>query len=266
MPVYALNLFDLAPNDDYRAYSKRSVEAVGPARRARRRARAAGRRRGGRRRPRQVMVLVEWPSRGAFDAFVDDPSHHDLHPLRERGTERYLWWLYDRLDDLRPLFALGSDAAIAFAAERVINVDPSAVWDAVSDPSTLPRWFEGVEDVRVDGRPGQGQRHVVSGPWEGGRRFELERVCEDHEPQGYLRWRTLAERLDGAEPEDPWALETTLEVVIEPSATGTRVRLQGRQLPTTDAWAERLRAATPKTESALQTSLDRLATHLERPT
>jgi hypothetical protein len=24
--------------------------------------------------------------------------------LREGGTRNYLWWLYDRLDDLRPLF------------------------------------------------------------------------------------------------------------------------------------------------------------------
>jgi hypothetical protein len=24
--------------------------------------------------------------------------------LRENGTQRYLWWLYDKLDDLRPLF------------------------------------------------------------------------------------------------------------------------------------------------------------------
>jgi uncharacterized protein (DUF1330 family) len=103
--VFALNLFDLAPNDDYREYSKRSVAAVG--------------KHGGRvvalgalsgdaqpdpgTPPRQVMVLVEWPSRAAFDAFRADPEHEDLHPLREGGTERYLWWLYDRLEDLRHL-------------------------------------------------------------------------------------------------------------------------------------------------------------------
>jgi len=29
MSVYALNLFDLADNDDYRAYSRQSVQAVG---------------------------------------------------------------------------------------------------------------------------------------------------------------------------------------------------------------------------------------------
>ena len=31
-------------------------------------------------------------------------SHHeDLHPLRENGTRGYLWWAYDKLEDLRPL-------------------------------------------------------------------------------------------------------------------------------------------------------------------
>jgi uncharacterized protein (DUF1330 family) len=109
MTIYALNLFDLAPNDDYKAYSRRSRDAV--------------ERHGGSvvalgmlheqdehvgEGPRRVMVLVEWPSREAFDGFLEDPEHEDLHPLRENGTERYLWWLYDRLDDLRPLFAAQS--------------------------------------------------------------------------------------------------------------------------------------------------------------
>jgi uncharacterized protein (DUF1330 family) len=106
MSLYALNLFDLADNDDYRAYSRRSVEAVG--------------RHGGTvaalgkldedapvalgdTPPRQAMVLVEWPSREALEAFLDDPDHEDLHPLRENGTRNYLWWAYERLEDLRPL-------------------------------------------------------------------------------------------------------------------------------------------------------------------
>lgn len=259
MPVYALNLFDLAPNDDYRAYSKRSVEAVG---RHGGRVVSLGRLAGaaeGDIPPRQVMVLVEWPSREAFDAFVADPDHHDLHPLRERGTERYLWWLYDRLDDLRPLFALRRDDAVRFAAERVLNVDPGAVWDVAADPAGLARWFAGVEEVTVDGRPGQGQRHTVAGTRQGGRRFETERVCEDWEPQGYVRWRTLAERVDGAAPDDPWAAETALELTVEPAPAGTRVRLEGRQMPASDAWEERLRASVPAVEAQLADSLDRLA-------
>ena len=48
-------------------------------------------------------MLVEWHSAEAFQAFKDDPDHVDLHPLREGGTKNYLWWAYDKLDDLRPL-------------------------------------------------------------------------------------------------------------------------------------------------------------------
>ena len=103
--VYALNLFDLAPNDDYRAYSRRSRDAVAKyGGTVVALGRLAGAAEEGDTEPRQVMILVEWPSRDAFDEFVADPENEDLHPLRERGTERYLWWLYDRLDDLRPLF------------------------------------------------------------------------------------------------------------------------------------------------------------------
>ncbi len=103
--VYALNLFDLAENDSYRAYSRRSraaverhggkVVALGQ---------LAGTAVGDKVPARQVMVLVEWSSRASFDAFLADPDLADLHPLREDGTENYLWWLYDRLQDLRPLF------------------------------------------------------------------------------------------------------------------------------------------------------------------
>ena len=105
MPLYALNLFDLADNDLYRQYARRSVAAV--------------QEHGGRVvalgrldeavqtqpgiEPRTVMILVEWPSREAFDAFLQDPEHDDLHPLREDGTQNYLWWTYERLEDLRLL-------------------------------------------------------------------------------------------------------------------------------------------------------------------
>jgi uncharacterized protein (DUF1330 family) len=105
MPLYALNLFDLADNDLYRQYARRSVAAL--------------KEHGGRVvalgrldeavqtqpgiEPRTVMILVEWPSREAFDAFLEDPEHDDLHPLREDGTQNYLWWTYERLEDLRRL-------------------------------------------------------------------------------------------------------------------------------------------------------------------
>ncbi len=105
-PVYALNLFDLAPNDDYRAYSRRSkaaVEAHGGSVVALGRLSHALVSDGAE--PRQAMVLVEWESAERFQAFLDDPAHADLHPLREGGTANYLWWAYDKLEDLRPLLA-----------------------------------------------------------------------------------------------------------------------------------------------------------------
>ena len=106
MSLYALNLFDLADNHDYLAYSRRSVAAV---QKHGGQVVALGRLDSeacplpGDTPPRQVMVLVEWPDRAAFDAFLTDPDHEDLHPLRENGTRRYLWWAYERLADLRPL-------------------------------------------------------------------------------------------------------------------------------------------------------------------
>ena len=106
MSLYALNLFDLADNDDYRGYSRRSPEAVG---RYGGKVVALGMHAAhpaelGDTEPRQALVLVEWPDRAAFDGFLADPQLADLHPLRENGTRRYLWWTFDRLDDLRPLF------------------------------------------------------------------------------------------------------------------------------------------------------------------
>jgi uncharacterized protein (DUF1330 family) len=106
LTLFALNLFDLADNDLYRRYSRRSVAAVG---KHGGKVVALGRldgvvETGPGVEPRTVMVLVEWPSREAFDAFLEDPEHEDLHPLRKDGTHNYLWWTYERLEDLRPLF------------------------------------------------------------------------------------------------------------------------------------------------------------------
>ena len=264
MTVFALNLFDLAANDDYRQYSKRSVDAVGKhGGSVVALGLLAGAATGGDTDPRQVMVLVEWPSREAFDAFVADPDHEELHPLRERGTERYLWWLYDRLDDLRPLFARGRDEIVRFSAERVIGFDPGVVWPIAADAGRFAEWMWGVERSSTSGHPGAGLRHVVSGPWTDGRRFEIERVCEVWEPQAVVRWRDLGETLDGQAPEDPRHAGSWTELRLEPDRHGTRVTLEGRQLPASDAWAERLATATEVTAQRLADALERLERVLE---
>ncbi len=101
--VYALNLFNVSNRDEYLAYSKRSarevaahggrVVALGKFREA-----AAGDIE-----PRQVLILVEWESRDAFEAYCNDPALADLHPHREQGTRDYVWQLFDKLEDLRPI-------------------------------------------------------------------------------------------------------------------------------------------------------------------
>lgn len=102
-PVYALNLFDVSNKDEYLAYSKRSVKEVtahGG------RVVALGKFResvAGSIEPRSVLILVEWASKEAFDSYRNDPQLADLHPHWVNGTRNYVWHLFDKLEDLRPL-------------------------------------------------------------------------------------------------------------------------------------------------------------------
>jgi uncharacterized protein (DUF1330 family) len=102
-PVYALNLFDVADRDEYAAYSRRSAQEVA---RHGGKVLALGRFSDairGEIEPRQVLILVEWRSRAHFDAYREDPELADLHSHREAGGGNYVWHLFDKLDDLRPL-------------------------------------------------------------------------------------------------------------------------------------------------------------------
>jgi uncharacterized protein (DUF1330 family) len=103
--VYALNLFNVADKEEYLAYSRRSakeVQAHGG------RVVALGKFREamvGEVQPRQVLIVVEWDSKAAFDSYCNDPQLADLHPHRVNGTKDYLWHLFDKLEDLRPIFS-----------------------------------------------------------------------------------------------------------------------------------------------------------------
>lgn len=102
--VYALNLFNVANKEEYLAYSRRSakevqahggrVVALGKFREA-----MTGSPR------RDVLILVEWDSKAAFESYCNDPKLADLHPHRVNGTKDYLWHLFDKLEDLRPIFS-----------------------------------------------------------------------------------------------------------------------------------------------------------------
>ena len=101
--VYALNLFDIADREEYLAYSRWSAREVA---RHGARAPALGRFResaAGDIAPRQVLILVEMESRAAFESYRQDSALADLHPHRDRGTSAYVWTLFHRLGDLRPL-------------------------------------------------------------------------------------------------------------------------------------------------------------------
>jgi uncharacterized protein (DUF1330 family) len=103
MKVYALNLFDISSKGEYLEYARRSTIEVQS--------------RGGRVlslgkfresiqgdiAPRAVLILVEWESKEAFDSYCKDPQLSDLHPHRENGTSNYIWHLFDKLEDLRPI-------------------------------------------------------------------------------------------------------------------------------------------------------------------
>jgi uncharacterized protein (DUF1330 family) len=101
--VYALNLFDVSDREEYLAYARRSAKEVlahGGQVLALGRFQASV---AGTMEPRQVLILVEWESRAAFDSYCNDPALSDLHLHRVNGTRNYIWQLFDRLDDLRPI-------------------------------------------------------------------------------------------------------------------------------------------------------------------
>jgi uncharacterized protein (DUF1330 family) len=103
MPIYALNLFDVSDQNEYLAYSRRSAKEV-PAHGGR--VVALGKFResaAGDITPRTVLILVEWDSKEAFDSYCNDPALDDLHPHRVNGTRNYIWHLFDKLEDLRPI-------------------------------------------------------------------------------------------------------------------------------------------------------------------
>ena len=102
-PIYALNLFNVSNKDEYLAYSRRSAKEVtahGG------RVVALGKFREvatGGIEPRAVLILVEWASKEAFDSYCKDPDLADLHAHRVKGTDEYIWHLFDKLEDLRPI-------------------------------------------------------------------------------------------------------------------------------------------------------------------
>lgn len=81
-PVYALNLFNVSNRDEYLAYSRRSAQEV----------QAHG-----------GKVVALWESKEAFDSYCGDPKLAEVHRQREDGASAYVWHVFDKLNDLRPI-------------------------------------------------------------------------------------------------------------------------------------------------------------------
>ncbi|MDF0725805.1 DUF1330 domain-containing protein [Cytobacillus sp. S13-E01] len=103
MAVYALNLFNLKDKHSYATYSKEADKALS--------------RHGGKVvavgnlesspvgdiEPRQILLLVEWLSKKSISAFLNDPEMEEFHPYRDKGLDNFVWHLFDKLEDMRPV-------------------------------------------------------------------------------------------------------------------------------------------------------------------
>lgn len=104
MSVYALNLFNIKSKAEYLAYAKQSASEVS---KHHGKVIALGKfieARLGELNPRNVMILVEWESLAAFEGYLNDPTLGFLHSHRVNGTSDYIWHLYEKLEDLKPIF------------------------------------------------------------------------------------------------------------------------------------------------------------------
>jgi hypothetical protein len=111
---------------------------------------------------------------------------------------------------------------------RTLDASPGQVWEVISDPHHMPRWWPGVkrmEDVSGDrwtqvfqtkkGRPVRIDYHLILSdpPGPGG------------DPPGVLSWE---QEIQGT-PFERVLAESITELVLEPQGTGTEVTLIQRQ-------------------------------------
>jgi uncharacterized protein YndB with AHSA1/START domain len=102
----------------------------------------------------------------------------------------------------------------AVTEETVLPVAPDEAWELVSDPRHLGAWLGA--DVAIDLREG-GTLRVTD--LDGRERVGVvDEVCTGERLR--FRWRPL-----GLPESDPRGVETTVEIAVEESAEGTRVRV-----------------------------------------
>jgi uncharacterized protein YndB with AHSA1/START domain len=104
---------------------------------------------------------------------------------------------------------------------RTIDADPGRVWDVVSDPWHLPRWWPRVE--RVEDATEEAWTKVMLSPRGKAVRADYTRV--EAEPPRRMVWRHEVEE----SPFERVFAESLIEISLEPEDGGTRVRMTAHQ-------------------------------------
>ena len=98
--VFALNIFNLVASKEnfYREYSVKAAKiiyskggrvvssACNPIRKLKGET------------ERKYMIVVEFPSVEVFQDFLDEAEEQNIHYLREKSTQDYIWTLYEHWD------------------------------------------------------------------------------------------------------------------------------------------------------------------------
>lgn len=100
---------------------------------------------------------------------------------------------------------------------RVVAAPPQAVWDLVSDPHHLPRWWPGV--VRVEDASAVAWTKVLA--TDKGKAIRADFTREAAEEPRRLAWRQ--ELLES--PFERIMRESSIEIGLEPEPEGTRVKV-----------------------------------------
>lgn len=113
------------------------------------------------------------------------------------------------------------------ARSRRVAASPERVWDLISDPHNLPRWWP--ETVRVEdvqGKPGAGRgRFTQVFETRKGKPVRADFRCTESTAPRRLLWE---QEIEGT-PFEGFLRSAALELRIEPGSDGSEVTVEGRR-------------------------------------
>ena len=104
--------------------------------------------------------------------------------------------------------------------QRTVDAAPDAVWDLVSDPHHLPRWWPQVQ--RVEEVTGDAWTKVLRSPK--GRTVRADYTRVEWQPPKRIVWRQEIEE----SPFERIMSDSRYQLLLEPDGEGTRVKLAHR--------------------------------------